>query len=265
MLALCQADATCSAKLGPDPVAKAQQALAAVLEGKCSIPSSPPIRVAFGSFVGTAYHERLLLPASIYRILRCNDADRSWLSKAFSYPGKASYPEHGWSDVVMNNIVLSEQWQTNPTPADVLAQQGTLLAIQGFMWNMAGVALSWPRYPHDAYYSSWPSSPVPMLVLQATLDPRTLFGDVVKPHYSGQGQYFVELPKANHGVILNENSPMADPDAYGCGWQVVQSFLADPTKAPDTSCIKGMAPLDFSNPPAWWLARVGITDLWENP
>jgi hypothetical protein len=31
------------------------------------------------------------------------------------------------------------------------------------------------------------------------------------------------------------------------------------------SCIAGMAPLDFGNPPADFLAAVGIQDLWENP
>jgi len=265
VLALCQADATCSAKLGPDPVAKAKEALGAVAAGKCSVPSLQPIRVVFGSFLGTNYHERLLLPASIYRILRCNAADQSWLSTVSAYPGKASYPIYGWSDVVLHNIVLSEQWLTNPTQAEVATKEEDVLAIQGFMWNMAGVAISWPRYPHDTYYGTWPSSAAPVLALQATLDPATPYGDVIKAQYSGKGRYFVELPKANHGVVHNENSPMADPAAYGCGWQVVQSFLANPTKAPDTSCIKSMAPLDFSNPPAWWLARVGITDLWENP
>jgi hypothetical protein len=70
---------------------------------------------------------------------------------------------------------------------------------------------------------------------------------------------------APHQLILPKNTPMADLNAPGCGWQVIQSFLSDPTKAPDTSCIAGMAPLDFANPPPEWLALVGIKDLWENP
>jgi hypothetical protein len=57
---------------------------------------------------------------------------------------------------------------------------------------------------------------------------------------------------------------MVDPNAQNCGIQVLLSFLTDSTKAPDTSCVAGMAPLDFSNPPADWMATVGITDLWEN-
>ncbi|MBK6520297.1 MAG: hypothetical protein IPM79_28640 [Polyangiaceae bacterium] len=44
----------------------------------------------------------------------------------------------------------------------------------------------------------------------------------------------------------------------------MQSFLADPSQPPDTSCIEGMAPTDFANPPAEWLALVGVGDLWEN-
>jgi hypothetical protein len=102
-------------------------------------------------------------------------------------------------------------------------------------------------------------------VLQATLDPRTPFGEVVEPHYSGPNQYFVELPLANHGVHADENAPMEEREVYGCGWRVIESFLADPMAPPDTTCIAGMAPLDFGNPPATWLAEVGIPDLWENP
>ena len=270
VLALCQSDATCSAKLGPDPHAKAEQALAAFDAGKCVVGSYDwtRIRFIFGvMYLGWGgYYERLLLPASIYRVLRCNAADRTWLSKVFAYQPTYGYWGAGYSDVVYWNIARSEFWPPNgPTPADLVAQQKTMLAIDDGLPEVAAIAPLWPAYPHDAYYGSWPSSPAPILVLQGGLDPATPYAALVKPHYSRPGQHFVELPKANHGVVWNEKSPMVDPAAYGCGWQVAQSFLADPAKAPDTSCIKGMAPLDFGNPPAWWLARVGIQDLWENP
>jgi pimeloyl-ACP methyl ester carboxylesterase len=270
VLALCQADATCSAKLGPDPLAKAMEALAAVDAGQCPIAGAGSIRAVFGQFMGLQYYERLLLPASIYRILRCSAADYDWLSRVSTYAKGfwgTFYPaaEHD-SQAVFNNIVFSELWPNNPTSAELLAQEQTMIAFWGWPPSWAGLASSWPKYPHDAYYGNWPSSPAPILVLQGTLDPRTPYGSVVKIHYSGPNQYYVELPKANHGTAWIEAAPTADPsDQYGCGWQVIQSFLADPTKAPDTSCIAGMAPLDWGNPPAWWLARVGITDLWENP
>ena len=57
---------------------------------------------------------------------------------------------------------------------------------------------------------------------------------------------------------------MLDPAAPGCGWQVIRSFLEDPTRSPDTSCIAGLAPV-FADPPKEWFDLVGIQDLWENP
>lgn len=108
----------------------------------------------------------------------------------------------------------------------------------------------------------WPSTPAPILVLQGGLDPSTPYADIVRPHYSAPNQYYVELPRGNH--IVTWSSPRVDPDARHCGEQVMLSFLADPSKAPDTSCIAGVAPLDLGSPPAYWLARVGIADLWEN-
>ena len=167
--------------------------------------------------------------------------------------------------MVANNIVMSELWPNNPSSAELLLQEKSMLVVNGAPPVWASIAASWPRYPHDGYYGKWPASPVPVLVLQGGLDPKTPYGDVVKPHYAGKNQYYVELPLAAHVPAWPLASPMADLTAPGCGWQIVLSFLANPTKPPDTSCIAGMAPLDFGNPPSEWLARVGIQDLWENP
>jgi hypothetical protein len=91
---------------------------------------------------------------------------------------------------------------------------------------------------------------------QGTLDPYTRSGEIVRPHYSGSNQYFVSLPNGVHVAIAG---------SWGCGLQVMMNFLREPSSAPDTSCIADMPPLDFGTPPGWWLAEVGIQDLWENP
>jgi pimeloyl-ACP methyl ester carboxylesterase len=263
LLSLCKTDATCSAKLGPDPVAKAEQAVAQADPGKCALPG---VRFLLGQLVAGSYFERLLVPASIYRALRCADADRAWLEKVSAYRQWFNGLEPvGSSDPVLKNIGLSELWHTDATAADLFAREGTMLAVNGLPTGLAVAAPSWPRYPLDGYYGNWPSSPAPILVLQGGLDATTPYGDIVKAHYSGKGQYFVEVPSAVHAVAWPLSSPMADLTAPGCGWQVVQSFLADPTRPPDTSCIAGMAPIDFGNPPTEFLRLIGIQDLWENP
>ena len=58
---------------------------------------------------------------------------------------------------------------------------------------------------------------------------------------------------------------MADLSAPSCGWQIMQSFLADPGAPPDATCVSGIMPVDFGAPPPEWLALVGIEDLWEGP
>jgi RNA polymerase sigma factor (sigma-70 family) len=269
VLDLCQADATCSAKLGPDPVATGHQAVDALWSGACN--PWPEYDMGLANFLAGGmlppgkgpYFDRILLPASIYRILRCNSADLAWFGQVhthmMNYGGYGA--SDGFADATCYNVEFSEFWPSNPSPADLKAQEPTLIAFTG-MVSDATIASSWPRYPTDSYYGTWPTSSAPTLVMQGTLDPLTPFGDIVKTHYSGANQYFVEFPNATHVVV--GASPMVDPNAQNCGIQVLLSFLTDSTKAPDTSCVAGMAPLDFSNPPADWMATVGITDLWEN-
>jgi hypothetical protein len=173
--------------------------------------------------------------------------------------------------VTSTNVITSEFWPNSPVPWDVFARDQTRLAYSDAEWATPGVVDNppifvpalWPALPHDAYYGTWPSISTPVLVLQGGLDPWAQFGAVLKSHYSKAHQYFVEFPSANHGVVMT--SPMVDPRGDSCGQQVMMSFLADPSRAPDTSCIAGMAPLDFGNPPQQWLDDIGIKDLWENP
>ena len=123
----------------------------------------------------------------------------------------------------------------------------------------------WPAYPRDEYDAQWPDSPAPMLLLYAGLDPIGRYGDVARAHYTRPDQFHVDLPYAEHATFYPLSTPMADLAEPSCGWQIIESFLADPSLGPDTSCIGGMMPVDFGNPPPEWLALVGITDLWEGP
>jgi pimeloyl-ACP methyl ester carboxylesterase len=258
VLDLCKADATCSAKLGPDPAAKGKQAFASLDAGTCD-PGVGPLGSFLGNFVtgvSLGYFDPMLLPASIYRILRCNSADVAWFGKVSTYVSTSTLPP-GFSDVTNYNVALSELWPTNnPDAADLKTQEQTMIGYLGLPPYFASLAPSWPKAPRDSYYGKWPSSPAPTLVLQGTMDPNTPFGDLVKPHYSSTNQYFVEFPNVTHVVLVN---------AFSCASLVMQSFLNDPSKAPDTSCIASLPSLDFGKPDSQWLAGVGVQDLWENP
>ncbi len=275
VLDLCKADATCAKKIGPNPASAAGGAVLAMRAGRCGADLGMPVGSFFGHLISTDYFDRLLLPASIYRILRCDAGDLAWLAKVRSYLSSPSNPkEVGFSNVVFYNIGLSELWQSEATAAEFRDVEKGLVAYAGFPPRFAYARRYWPEYPHDEYYGKWPSSPVPILVLQGTLDPRTPPSDAVKAHYSGQNQYFVEVPEGNHELSLFSKSPHVAPtlkspttdreSLYGCAWDVAQSFLADTSRAPDTSCLTQMAPLDWGSPPPAWLEVVGIAQLWEN-
>jgi pimeloyl-ACP methyl ester carboxylesterase len=264
VLELCKTDATCSAKLGPDPIATAQKAVAAVDAGTCALPG---IRFFLGEGLlgNQSQYERTLFPAAIYRILRCNDADRAWFEKARSFVGWWGSLSHvGFNDFVKLNVDFLESWSTDITTTDIAARRTAQVATSLYSSELASWASRWPRGFRDGYFGKWPSSPVPILILQGTLDPRTPYGDIMRAQYSGKNQYYVEFPGANHAIFLPTATPMVEPAAPGCGWQVIRSFLEDPTRAPDTSCISGMMPV-FGTPPKEWFDLVGIQDLWENP
>jgi len=67
--------------------------------------------------------------------------------------------------------------------------------------------------------------------------------------------------------VFVKRYPATQRPAKGQLWMLARglSFLANPSAAPDTSCIAQMLPLDFGSPPAKWMAAVGIEDLWANP
>lgn len=261
ILAICAADTTCSAKLGGDPVGRAQQVIDAV-DPPCELPKPP--QEYFGALVGNDYFDRLLLPASIYRALRCDQGDRDWLLQVEAYQNwYESLFRVGFSDTLQSNILSSEMWQSDATVEELEAERETMLAFDASV-RWAGIANEWPRYPRDEYYGKWPSSPAPTLVLQGGLDARTPYGDVASAQYSGPNQYYVELPQGAHSVVWPLFAPMSDLAAPGCGAQIMASFLSNPSERPDTSCIAQMAPIDFVSPPPEWLALVGIDELWEN-
>jgi len=266
VLARCAADATCAAKLGGDPVAKATEAIAAVKAGTCKLPATMPAALSqyFGSVVSTTSLELSLLPASIYRVLRCNAQDLDWLAKVWAYLMWRGALPAGNSDVVWVNITLSEFWLTHATADELKTAEDSMLAMTNVWW-FARQAETWPSYSLDEYSGKWPSSQVPTLVLQGGLDPITPHADVVAMHYSGKNQYFVQLPDSGHHLSAPTASALSDFAARGCGFQIMKSFLTDPGKAPDTSCIADVAPITFSAPPPEWLGVVGIADLWENP
>ena len=74
-------------------------------------------------------------------------------------------------------------------------------------------------------------------------------------------QTFVEVPFSPHGVAFE--SPVKTPGQVTCGAQMMKGFIADPTAAPDTSCLGDLVPVQFTSEPAEVRQYFGTTDPWE--
>lgn len=170
------------------------------------------------------------------------------------------------SPVLSNHIALSELWPDPPPSSAQLRERcdsqvfcpGTSSGI-GVLYDI------WPRYAHDEYFGKWPTSRVPILAMNGTLDASTPItiaqraaSELDAPH-----QTFVAVPWSPHGVVYF--SPVKTPNAPTCGIQMLASFVRDPKAAPDTSCLDDLAPVDFAGGGSELVRQLfGASDAWEN-
>jgi hypothetical protein len=152
---------------------------------------------------------------------------------------------------LFTHIVLSELWggtqldQAQREEEGYNASLGTVVAFaeiaDAHVWPVYDPPTPRPRAASDR----------PVLMLNSDLDGQTPLGDAqaIQQDLNGPQQTFVTMPDAGHIVILNsllagakENNEPADQ----CGTQVMLSFLDDPSRAPDTSCIADVYRLSFA-------------------
>jgi hypothetical protein len=60
------------------------------------------------------------------------------------------------------------------------------------------------------------------------------------------------------------SSPVKTAGAPPCGAQLLSSFIQDPTRDPDTSCLNDLLPVTFTASSKLDVQLFGTTDLWEN-
>ncbi|MDB4942370.1 MAG: uncharacterized protein JWP97_1904 [Labilithrix sp.] len=274
-LAECGEDATCGAMLGADPTARVREAIAAAQAKKCTGLTDidgEALRRVYGWFI-TSFELRALIPATAYRILRCNTADVAALQRfeaamksgaGRDLSGLASEEDLS-SEMLGRNIAFSEL-ESDPPPSR--AELAGLLADAVFTTPDATIRDeydNWPRYDRDELVGKYPTSSVPVLMMNGTLDPQTPeeFAENVASHYKRQNQGLVVLPRAAHGVIMQSpvEGPASEPT---CGMTLWHQFLTSPTAALDTSCRGAIQGHDFAGSPALAAHFFGTTTLWGN-
>jgi pimeloyl-ACP methyl ester carboxylesterase len=270
LAALCASDATCRAKLGADPWARIAGMAARLDAGHCAAlgVDGQTLRQLYPVFVRDRALRAHLYPL-VYRLDRCADRDVAVLQHYLGVlvpllQGTGAEHAHLDSAVLLYHVALSEAWEEPAPSADELRHRcGSQTFCPGIAVSAASFFDRWPRYAHDEYVQRWPSSTVPVLAMNGTLDPQTPIAQarVAADHLTAPHQTFIEVPFCPHGVAFE--SPVKTAGQAPCGAQLLQRFIAAPTAAPDTSCLGDLVPMQFTIEPAEVQRFFGTTDAWE--
>jgi pimeloyl-ACP methyl ester carboxylesterase len=206
------------------------------------------------------------IPALTYRAQRCTADDVTAITYFYSKLQAAfAAPAGGFSLPLQMYVDVSEFW-TYPTPGVPAVQAAfdqTSIAV-GASLATAMASDTWPRYDPAPYAGQWPSTTVPLLMMNGGLDPATpLAGALtVKDHFQGQNQTFVTF--ADEGHVAEGQSPTDVLWSHDCGFAIVDQFFNAPTGPLDTSCLGSVLPLNFSGTPLANKQIWDTTDVWEN-
>ncbi|MBK6514171.1 MAG: alpha/beta fold hydrolase [Polyangiaceae bacterium] len=273
-LALCAADGVCSAKLGSDPWS-ALESLASDLDaGHCAAVQQAwglnreALRLVLAVLLMSPI-TRTYLPATIYRLQRCEEADVAAIDRMLTLlfgDQTTSYYDTLSSDALFYNVSLSELWpdqELHPTLAEIEETESSLYITTGLTPRVAAVQSEWPAYADDAYVDAWASTQTPILMLNGDLDPMTplWLAELTAPHFTDSNQHFVIIPRAAHCVTAQTPTVFGQPM---CGLEVARSFFADPMAPPDTRCLDQIPAESFAGDPGLNNLVFGTVDLWEN-
>ncbi len=264
----CSADALCGAKLGPDAATRAHGILDTLDAGHCPEATAAglnrqALQALFGYWLLYAWDERVLVPAILYRIERCDAGDiaaLTHLGAALQAPSTPDVHDRHHSTVLGNHVGLSEFW---PTPSPTLAELEAIADDAVFSLRLSPRLRrrldAWPTYAQDDYYGTLGATTKPMLLLQGELDPATTSDEAagVGDFYQGPGQAYYLLPGGSHSFVT--------PTASGsyCALTMFFQFALDPDEPVD-DCTSDILPLDFAGDPDLAAAYLATGDVWEN-
>ncbi len=263
---LCKEDAACSASMGPDPWAKIVAAKAKLDSGHCAESGlTAADRILFTNFLRPRPTMAYAL-AVWHRLDRCNETDVAALKRMRTRLPFGGGPNDRLSSAIVNaNVIFSELWES-PAPAlSTIQQREDAVVFPAGAAHLATEYDAWPKYPRDEFVGRYPTTTIPVLLLNGTLDSQTPIeaAERTKTHYTAEHQTLVTIPNANHGVI--HQSPMATaPGApqRACGFEIIVSFFENPTAPPDTSCLGSLAAVPFAPPSEELDFFFGTSDLW---
>ena len=265
----CAEDETCSGYLGENPFEVAHQVLDDFENGLiCPELSEEGISRLYFQYVFSSLlrgtDSRLLIPAIIHRLRRCEAGDVTAMITMFE---RAFAPDNSpsarlGSAMLGQVIARSELWE-DPFNGDIQeyeAQMSSLLFASRTSESYETMVEMDPFYLPDEYAYTMATTDVPLLMLNGTMDPQTpdWVAEAFTEHFDGENQHYALVENAAHGIMTQ--SRYANDPFDTCGWDLLERFIADPTGPQDMSCDP-VEEIQFEHSPStpnWF----GVSDLW---
>jgi pimeloyl-ACP methyl ester carboxylesterase len=269
LLEACAARGSCAQRLGEDPWEFLESLYLRLDQGHCSETSLS--RRAVKQLLGTMLMHiglRDYIPAIIYRIDRCEQADVAALDSVMSYLDSVlNVPDPYGSEVLGLHIGLSELVEVPPpSHEEASAHVESLLFSLDVGPEFAALYELWPRYPQDEYVGALADTTVPMLMMSGEFDPQTPpeVAGPAREHFVADHQTYVSVPWSAHTVLTQ--SPVDNiANLETCGTLLLGQFLTNPTLPLDTSCTQRVVGLDFDGlGPTASNVLFGQADAWDN-
>jgi hypothetical protein len=169
-----------------------------------------------------------------------------------------------YSQALGTNIALSEIAPAElPDLEDLTARVEALTIANGVGPSLMGWVDVWPRYQPDGWQTLEPTTTVPMLMLNADIDPATpeFIATPSAQAFDGEYQWYFVYPEASHNAF--STTPTRLPYSGQCGLRMILDFLDDPTERPDDSCMEDLIPTDWDMEGTLTRRLFGTFTLWD--
>jgi len=247
---VCASDGFCAEKLGADPWAQAEAFFALPPASACGASlgvSQADLRAVMTQALRKIM-TRPLVPALVYRLLRCSPDDEDALANLFQFLNSLPpEPDGVFALPLYMHIVLSELWPLDPlTIAEYDAIDAALTIAPSSTGLFQALWEEWPVTPRDTFAGEIAVTSTPVLMLQGGLDPQTpdFAAAPLIDALVGQGNTVLEFPLSPHAIV--SGSPLASDPLVHCGALAVLAFAVDGrTTAP--ACLDDLATIDFGD------------------
>ena len=275
----CTEDAVCGQKMmeiaGTDPRQAVENIFNLVEQGGLCPAFATLDRKTLHILLGglaTDWSLRMLAPAILHRLNRCNATDREALLHMVGGSPRSHQIEELKSIVIRTNIIASELLGPgiNFNEALAFSKQSFFSTDLTLSATHAREDGGWPPYPLDGCADRFPDTDLPILILNGDLDPNTHvdLARFTAEAYDRPHQRLVVMPGVPHGAIFESRMQNDYHDRINtCAMELAFQFFENPPKSLDRSCLEQMIQPDFSGTTPWALeaAKTGFgrNSVWD--